>query len=184
MKAIGNIVFADEIYEIRFLQSTWQNIRKQAELHELTYSWIVRLCLFRFLRTLKRDARMHQAHRSVRFKLAMNEQPLHRHMLCLYGRDGDHLRVVAARFGLSITQFVRIAVELELEQVSLELTQGLDVVRHGTKIFMALSGIEKPVMEFHNRQVEFKHYRPGFYWAFKRLELLPPPNRRNGGRRL
>lgn len=45
---------------------------------------------------------------------------LHRHILCLYGEDEKLIRLAAMELGLTMTAFVRLALELYLSTLAME----------------------------------------------------------------
>ncbi|GAB4438400.1 MAG: hypothetical protein OHK0011_21220 [Turneriella sp.] len=45
---------------------------------------------------------------------------MHRHMICLYGEDEKLIRLAAMELGLTISAFVRLALELYLDTLAME----------------------------------------------------------------
>ncbi len=174
MRAASNMFHVDEIFEIRLLPECWQKVQSTAFKHNLTYSWIVRLCLFRLCESeLSRDKEMNLLNRKIRFKYLTNQKPLHRHQLCLFGTDGLHLRMLAASLGFTISQLVRIALEMYLDEIIIDLKNGLDVVSKGTKIFQRGVGIKKRVTKFHNKETILQAFPADWYWPFKPIIRFP-----------
>ncbi len=174
MKAKPNLLFTDEIFEIRLLPDVWEKISQAALAQELTYSWIVRMCIFKMQQNgLERDLETYQLHRRLKRAYIMNDKPLHRHQLCLYGVDGLHLRILAASLGFTISQVVRFALEWYLDEVISLLRQGCDFVAMGTKIFERMRGHLELVTKFHNKSVNLEHFAAKSYWPFQQIRRFP-----------
>ena len=167
MKASANRLKIEDVFEIRLTQLTWQQIRQNAIKQRLSYSWIVRLCLFKLQTEASvRDSEIELLHQKLKAAYGTNQQKLHRHQLCLYGSDGAYLRLLAHSLGFTISQLVRIAIAKYLDQVITELAQGYDVVKQGTKIFRKISNLKQAVMKFHNKQLYFEHFLETSYWPY------------------
>ena len=173
MKVPGNLLFIREVFEIRLRPEVWQRVRKIAQQNQLSYSWIVRLCLFKcFRKGVKIDQNIISLRRHLRGEIwQLGQSKLHRHMLCLYGDDSNFLRLAASKVGLTITQFVRIALALHLDDVEAELNMNsLDVVFKGTKMFRD-NGFQKLFgMEFHITDYAFKPFSRDSYWEYSPIQ--------------
>jgi hypothetical protein len=55
----------------------------------------------------------------VREELSIS-QNMHRHMMCLYGEDEKLIRLAAMDLGITLTAFVRLAIELYLPFLAME----------------------------------------------------------------
>ena len=62
---------------------------------------------------------MRAATESVREGLSI-AQDMHRHMMCLYGEDEKLIRLAAMDLGITMTAFVRLAIELYLPALAME----------------------------------------------------------------
>ncbi len=174
MRAAPNYFHVDEIFEIRLLPETWVKIRETAFAHDLTYSWIVRMCLFKLqAQGYKRDQESHLLYRKVNRAYIWNEKPLHRHQLCLYGADGHYLGMMAAYEGFTISMLIRIALEMFLTQVISELAAGADPLATGVKIFQSVRDLRSPVTKFHNKQLLFKPFPRQSFWPYKPIVRFP-----------
>jgi hypothetical protein len=47
-------------------------------------------------------------------------QDMHRHMICLYGEDEKLIRLAAIELGLTLSAFIRLALELYLDALAME----------------------------------------------------------------
>ena len=99
----------------------WNRIRLIAALRRRTYSTITRYCVLRLARkcSLQWTPRLKAANATVRKNL-VPARSMHRHMLCLYGEDEKLIRVAAMDLGITVTAFVRLALELYLESLAME----------------------------------------------------------------
>lgn len=119
------------VLEVRLPEELWRRIKVMAERHGVTYSWVVRFCLFRLIMRsqplnyigfrMKRDPLRGAApklyYRNLRAVAQKSAGAFHRHRLCLYGEDELYIRIVAARLGVTMTHLVRLALECNLERV-------------------------------------------------------------------
>jgi len=109
------------VWEVRLAMHQWQRIRHLAALRRRTYSTITRYCVLR----LARKASLHWTPRLKSARAAAKEthaqrQGMHRHMLCLYGDDEKLIRIAAMDLGMTVTGFIRLALELYLDSLAME----------------------------------------------------------------
>lgn len=117
----GKPIQITNVLEIRLASRYWIRIQTTAGQRKRTYSTISRYCVLRLARkcSLSWTPKLREARRMV----ALNAAPagkLHRHMLCLYGEDEKLIRLAAMDLGLTITAFVRLALELYLSRIAME----------------------------------------------------------------
>lgn len=110
-----------DLLEIRLAPLQWNRIKIAACQRRRTYSTITRYCVLRLATkcSLRWTARLQKTTVAVRAGLAA-AQETHRHMMCLYGDDVKIIRVAAMELGLTITAFVRLAIELFLLTPAME----------------------------------------------------------------
>lgn len=108
------------ILEVRLPPQQWSRIKTAAHLRRRTYSTITRYCTLRLARRARFcwSNRLHNASASVREGLSAATN-LHRHLMCLYGDDEKLVRLSALDLGLTMTAFVRLAIELYLDSLAM-----------------------------------------------------------------
>ncbi|MES0490786.1 MAG: hypothetical protein ABUK01_12395 [Leptospirales bacterium] len=119
------------ILEIRLNQDTWERISQIAVIKGKSYSWVVRYCLFRFIKrnNMKSNPvnfnsekqREKYTMMETRARHHLVEKNLHRHKLCLYGDDELYVRMIAGFLHRTMSHLVRLALEWylsELERMS------------------------------------------------------------------
>ncbi|AFM12768.1 hypothetical protein Turpa_2122 [Turneriella parva DSM 21527] len=111
----------NNVLEIRLAPKHWNRIKITAWQRRRTYSTISRYCVLRLARkcSLRWTARLETATAGVRRGLEI-AQNTHRHMMCLYGDDEKIIRLAAMELGLTLTAFVRLALELYLDSLAME----------------------------------------------------------------
>ena len=117
----GKPIRITHLLEIRLAPLHWNRIKIAAWQRRRTYSTITRYCVLRLARrcSLRWTRKLHQAVDGVRHGLDI-AQDMHRHMMCLYGDDEKIIRLAAIDLGLTITAFVRLALELFLQTLAME----------------------------------------------------------------
>lgn len=105
------------ILEVRIEPNVWNNIILAKKKYKITYSWVVRYCA---LRLAKKKSLRKRKNLDILNKKIQNRRPetkiCHRHLLCLYGTDEILLRNAAMILGVTLSQLIRIALELYLGQ--------------------------------------------------------------------
>ncbi|MES0489707.1 MAG: hypothetical protein ABUK01_06940 [Leptospirales bacterium] len=131
----------DYILEIRLKPEIWERIVGIAEMKKRSYSWVVRYCLFRFIK--RKDPRKHIGYCTFLFKKGKFEKvhelakqypgldDLHRHKLCLYGEDELFIRITAALMCCTMTHLVRMALEWNIDELEKETYIRLSRFRKG-----------------------------------------------------
>jgi hypothetical protein len=109
------------ILEVRLAPLHWNRIKFTAARRRRTYSTITRYCTLRLARkcSLHWTRLLRQKTHDVAHGLRI-AQNLHRHMMCLYGEDEKIIRLAAMELGLTLTAFVRLALELYLPSLAME----------------------------------------------------------------
>jgi hypothetical protein len=109
------------LLEIRLAPRQWNRIKIAASTRRRTYSTITRYCALRLARkcSLRWTVKLRQAATGVRQGVGIVPD-IHRHMMCLYGEDEKIIRLAAMELGITITAFVRLAIELYLETLAME----------------------------------------------------------------
>jgi hypothetical protein len=109
------------LLEVRLAPIHWNRIKLASWQRRRTYSTITRYCTLRLARkcSLRWTPKLRQVAVGVRQGLAIAKD-MHRHMMCLYGEDEKLIRLAAMELGLTITAFVRLAIELYLSTLVME----------------------------------------------------------------
>ena len=109
------------LLEIRLAPRQWNRVKIYAEQRRRTYSTITRYCVLKLARkcTLRWSPKLHISLKKVRDG-AKAVQAMHRHMMCLYGDDEKLIRLAAMDLGITLTAFVRLAIELYLPLLAME----------------------------------------------------------------
>ena len=117
----GKNVEISRLLEIRLAPVQWNSVKIIARQRHRTYSTITRYCVLRLARkcSLQWTNRLDRAKKGVQQGLSTATE-LHRHMMCLYGDDEKIIRLAAMDMGMSITAFVRLAIELYLPSLAME----------------------------------------------------------------
>lgn len=122
------------LLEIRLAPRHWNRIRIAAWQRGTTYSTVTRFCVFRLARkcALQWTPRLRVAKSGVEQGITV-AQGLHRHLLCLYGDDEKLIRLAAMDLGVTLTMFVRLAIEMFLDALAMEKRSRRFVTRHRLK---------------------------------------------------
>mgnify|MGYP000895687787 CR=1 FL=1 len=110
-----------QVLEIRLAPAYWNRIKIIVWHRRRTYSTLTRYCALRLARqcSLRWTPQLRQGLLRVQAAGAVAEE-MHRHMMCLYGEDEKIIRLAALSLGLTITAFVRLAIELYLSRLVME----------------------------------------------------------------
>jgi hypothetical protein len=109
------------ILEVRLAPKQWNKIKIASWQRNRTYSTITRYCVLRLARkcSLRWSGKLHETIGEVQRGLAVAKD-MHCHMMCLYGEDEKLIRLAAIELGLTLTAFVRLAIELYLRTLAME----------------------------------------------------------------
>jgi len=108
------------VLEVRLAPLQWNRIKIATWQRRRTYSTITRYCVLKLARKTRLcwSKRMAAATDGVREGIEI-AQSLHRHMMCLYGDDEKLIRLAAMDLGLTLSAFIRLAIELYLESLAM-----------------------------------------------------------------
>ena len=117
----GKPIQISHLIEVRLPPGYWNRIKLFAWLRHRTYSTISRYCVLRLARkcSLHWTPKLRMAAASVQNELDSAKE-LHRHLMCLYGEDEKIIRLAALELGLTLTGFIRLAIELYLGTLAME----------------------------------------------------------------
>jgi hypothetical protein len=101
--------------EIKLDYKTWERVVKIAGKRKVSYSWVVRYVLFRLIKCKSNNIPDIIRNTSM--------EKIHRHKMCLYGKDELLIRMTAALWGCSMTRLVQIALIRNLWRLECE-TEG------------------------------------------------------------
>lgn len=171
MKVDKNKIGVTDVFEIQMRVDMWVKIADCAKRHDVTFSWVTRFCLFEVLKKyadvlneielqnyLEKDNLLHDKEQKRR---------LHRHKLCLHGNDAVHVRFVAHKLGLTISQLLRVCVRMYIQLLFAPIERSY-LVQNGIKFL-------ESVVEKHDRFTKtkfdsgkFRRYSPSFgrYWGW------------------
>jgi len=169
----GREIQITNVLEIRLAGSHWNSIKIAACLKYKTYSNITRYCTLRLARkgALQWTRRIRGAYDRV--GRVTKAAPDHkRHMMCLYGEDEKLIRLAAMDMGLTMTAFVRLAIELYLPMLGRAMENRsrryasdhqlkTDGIRFVEKLqIFALNGAGWPLL----REITCIPFEPESYW--------------------
>jgi len=112
------------ILEVHLDKKQWQSIAAIARKRRKTFSTVTRFCVLRLARKthLAWTSRLQKCHSDarLRFSRAKSMAEIHRHRMCLYGEDEKLIRLAAMDLGLTLSGFIRLAIELYLTMLAVE----------------------------------------------------------------
>jgi len=108
------------ILEVRLAPAQWNRIMIAVRQRRRTYSTITRYCVLKLARkcSLRWTVGLRSVQADVKNRLR-GATRLHRHMLCLYGEDEKLIRLAAMDLGLTLSAFIRLAIELYLSSLAM-----------------------------------------------------------------
>ncbi|MES0489007.1 MAG: hypothetical protein ABUK01_03385 [Leptospirales bacterium] len=175
-------VTPDHILEIHLNQETWEKIVRIADLKKKSYSWVVRYCVFRLLKRQMGEGFGQQgcsgragekfeelSERAKQHIYAGNNkvEDLHRHKLCLYGRDEFFIRLTSGRLNFTMSHLVRLALEWnldELERLSLGRVSRFHRLAFywlGIKLYR---DVDLPIISPPHKNIHLRHFPDSEYW--------------------
>jgi hypothetical protein len=109
------------LLEVRLAPIHWNRIKILVWQRRRTYSTITRYCVLKLARkcSLRWTPKLEMATQRVK-KGIFIAKDMHRHMMCLYGEDEKLIRLAAMELGITLTAFVRLALELYLDALAME----------------------------------------------------------------
>jgi hypothetical protein len=112
------------LIEVHIAAPQWRAIVKLARARGWTFSMMTRFCVLRMASKTRIEwtTRLKEAHdkAKLRISIARAKSEVHRHMLCLYGDDEKLIRVAAMDLGITMSAFIRLALELYLHLLAME----------------------------------------------------------------
>jgi hypothetical protein len=120
----GKPVQIANVLDVHLSAEQWRTIVHLARKRRQTFSMMTRFCVLRLankchLVWTKKLERAHQEAK-VRISRAPTSGPIHRHQMCLYGDDEKLIRVAAMDLGITMSAFIRLALELYLPLLAME----------------------------------------------------------------
>jgi hypothetical protein len=119
------------LLEVHLAETQWRTIVHLACKRGRTFSTITRFCVLRLAKKCRLGwtAKLERAREvaQLRISIARKEGQIHRHQMCLYGDDEKLIRVAAMDLGVTLSAFVRLALELYLYLLAMEKQSRLHV---------------------------------------------------------
>lgn len=109
-------------WEVRLPLPVWDRIRHLSGYRKCSYSRITRYCIFRLAEyaNLRWSTQLTAAYTRASCK-SLQSAAEHRHIVCFYGQDIILVRMAALRLGITVSGFIRLALELYLPRLELEI---------------------------------------------------------------
>ena len=165
------------ILEIRLKQDSWERVVRLAGLKKKSYSWVVRYCVFRFIKRQNMKQYLEcttSAKKQEKYAIMqrralehISEEDLHRHKLCLYGDDELWIRITAGILHCTMSHLVRLALEWNLDELEC-MAHGKSTLYHrlafywlGIKLY---SGVELPITVSRTRRIHLIRFTDAEYW--------------------
>ncbi|MDH5716973.1 MAG: hypothetical protein OEZ22_04990 [Spirochaetia bacterium] len=154
------------IWEVLLDEAIWKNVKLAAKIHNRSYSWIVRYCIFQLAN--KKNPRWTKNMLGIREKLRARKPKIkHRHQLCLYGVDELLIRNSAIFLGVTVSQLIRISIFMFLNRLLKKKVSQENLFWYGIKLFSNINKFRSLknnsiAMDFHN----YKIFLPSEYWGF------------------
>ena len=111
-----------EVWEVHLTQAMFAAVKAEAHRRTCSYSAVTRFCVFYLAeRAGLRSFDFFRRRIGVQNKELSRSASKQRHMVCLYGEDAKLLRLAAMRMGITVSAFIRLALELYLPQLAAEI---------------------------------------------------------------
>ncbi|MBV6492435.1 MAG: hypothetical protein LDLANPLL_00428 [Turneriella sp.] len=130
------------VLEVHLSLRQWARIIALAASRKKTFSTMTRYCVLRLAR--KEHLRWTPVLRKTREKLKeemQNVGKVHRHVMCLYGEDEMLVRLASMRLRITMSAFIRLALDLFLERLAME-KQGYSAITDENLKWQAIRFIE------------------------------------------
>ena len=105
------------VWEVKIKGDVWEKIQNLARQKEVTYSWIVRFCVFSAIMAGQNPIFEVENPTRQKKSLKIQKRKSHRHKLCLYGEDEKLLRIAAMEQGITVSAFIRLCLDGFLETI-------------------------------------------------------------------
>ncbi len=117
----GKPIRINHVLEVRLAPAQWNRIKIIAFQRRRTLSTITRFCVLRLARkcSLRWSEKLRNSTQGVKQGLHL-ARDMHRHLMCLYGDDEKIIRLAAIELSLTLTAFIRLAIELYLPALAME----------------------------------------------------------------
>ena len=112
-------ILVDYTWEVRIPRKIWEKVKERADQQDVTYSWVVRFCVFTALKK-SNQKRFNEA--VVEFHNRRNigatkKESHHRFQMCLYGEDQSWLRIRAMEVKTSVTSLILTSLLMFLDDL-------------------------------------------------------------------
>lgn len=116
----GKPIRITSILEARLAPIQWNSIKIAVSQRRRTYSTISRYCVLRLAKkcNLRWTRKLHDTQIGVERGIA-HAREFHRHQMCLYGEDEKLIRLAALELGITMTAFIRLAIQLYLPTLAM-----------------------------------------------------------------
>lgn len=120
--------------EVRLPQQLYASLMQAVLNLETTMSWVTRYCVFKLIRSSTfSEVTQYDLTVAEDKEEVANEENFHRHVLCLYGRDEELIKMAASELGWTKSRLVRVALRLYLSELSNDHSAD-NLKKYGTKI--------------------------------------------------
>lgn len=111
-----------EVWEVHLTVSMFDALKAEAGRRRCSFSAVTRYCIFQLAeRSGLRSFGCLRLRISAQREDLSREKMKQRHMVCLYGEDAKLLRFAAIGMGITVSAFIRLALEIYLPQLAMEI---------------------------------------------------------------
>lgn len=138
------------VLEVHLSTRRWIRIIALAASRGKTLSTVTRFCVLRLARkvNLRWTPVLRKAHGVTKSEI-QKADGVHRHVMCLYGEDEKLVRLASMQLRVTMSAFIRLALELFLERLAME-KQSLRFISDENLKWQAIRFIEKAVTHTQN----------------------------------
>ncbi|HRP70679.1 MAG TPA: hypothetical protein PLY93_14225 [Turneriella sp.] len=150
------------IIEVHLPQQQWERIITLAVARKKTFSTMTRYCVLRLVRkvNLRWTPVLIKAHGKAKREMQMGDS-VHRHVMCLYGEDEMLIRLAVMRLSITMSAFIRLALELFLPRLAME-KHGYSFITDEQLKWQAIRFVEKFTLTTQN--IDSRPYTHRFNW--------------------
>lgn len=110
-----------EVWEVHLTPAMFAAVKTEARRRKCSYSAVSRFCVFYLAeRSGLRSFDFFQRRVCVKKEELSRSATKQRHLVCLYGEDVKMLRLAAMRLGITVSAFIRLALDLYLPGLAME----------------------------------------------------------------